>query len=319
MEQFIKDLLRSKAHNSHFLERYIKFIENATPTLGYSESHHICPKAIDLFIEFASFKKNPWNKIRLSARQHFIAHWMLRKAYGGSQNYAFVAMCTQKTKHQLGRNFKIPSSVYVRAKTELAEMYRLKYKHTAIYSTPAGNRRLPTNHPDVLSGEYTSTSLGRSFSPRSNSSKKKTATSLRSSLLDKFPTTVYNLYFLDIKISIGMGKTDTAIVSYLDQGWSLRMTPECKSKMSTKGNLERFNKNLTKLVRRSDYSAYALLYDINQCVFFMGPPKYWLSKEGFVKVGDSIGFSLYKCPYSKKTHQINPSKIYGVPPWLVSL
>ena len=90
-------ILASKPHNKHQLDRYFKFIlacsqANSLKTkeeLGYTEKHHICPKAKDLFPEYASFKYFPWNKVILTGRQHFIAHWMLWKAYGGSQTNAF--------------------------------------------------------------------------------------------------------------------------------------------------------------------------------------------------------------------------------------
>ncbi len=93
----IYTILSSKPHNKHHLNRYFNFIlacsqANSGKTkeeLGYTEKHHICPRAKDLFPEYKSFTKNPWNGVVLTARQHFIAHWMLWKAYGGSQSFAF--------------------------------------------------------------------------------------------------------------------------------------------------------------------------------------------------------------------------------------
>lgn len=96
----IYSILSSKPHNPHYLKRYYKFIlwcdqVNSTKTkeeLGYAEKHHICPKAKDLFSEYEYFKKNPWNKIVLTGRQHYIAHWILWKVYGQSQSQAFWQM-----------------------------------------------------------------------------------------------------------------------------------------------------------------------------------------------------------------------------------
>jgi len=89
------DILKSKPHNSHYLNRYIKFINQCIVTthLLETEDHHICPKSSDLFPEFKSFKKYPWNKAALTLRQHYVAHRLLWKAYGGKQSQAFKLMC----------------------------------------------------------------------------------------------------------------------------------------------------------------------------------------------------------------------------------
>ena len=80
-------ILASKPHNIHYLNRYIRFIEgcqrknvNLSPS-EYIENHHICPKAKDMFPEYKDFTKNRWNKICVTARQHFIAHLILSKVY----------------------------------------------------------------------------------------------------------------------------------------------------------------------------------------------------------------------------------------------
>jgi hypothetical protein len=94
----IYDILTSKPHNPHYLKRYISFVERCqqknTDYLGITENHHICPKAADMFPEYNSFSKNPWNKAALTPRQHFIAHIMLWKSFPNSksQMYALHAM-----------------------------------------------------------------------------------------------------------------------------------------------------------------------------------------------------------------------------------
>lgn len=83
----IYKVLSSKKHNSHYLKRYIKFIKNCiqknelNTNLPYTETHHICPKAKDMFPEYADLKANPWNKAVLTYRQHIIAHLLLWKTY----------------------------------------------------------------------------------------------------------------------------------------------------------------------------------------------------------------------------------------------
>lgn len=84
----IYSVLLSKPHNPHYLNRYITFIKQCqlknVEYEGYVEKHHICPKAKDMFPEYESFNKHPWNCAVLTARQHFVAHMMLWKAYPGS-------------------------------------------------------------------------------------------------------------------------------------------------------------------------------------------------------------------------------------------
>jgi hypothetical protein len=81
----IDNILSSKSHNPHYLKRYIRFIESCQTLnedyVGYTEKHHICPQSKDLFPEYKSFYKNPWNCAILTPRQHFIAHRLLWKAY----------------------------------------------------------------------------------------------------------------------------------------------------------------------------------------------------------------------------------------------
>lgn len=94
----IYQLLYSKPHNEHYLKRYIKFIQNIKKLDQQSlntESHHILPKSSDLFPEYKSFKDFPMNEIKLSYRQHYIAHLILWKAYNGKQAYAFSLMCNR--------------------------------------------------------------------------------------------------------------------------------------------------------------------------------------------------------------------------------
>lgn len=102
-------LAASKPHNPHYLARYWKFIQecrnNNLLLEGIKEKHHILPKAKDLFPEYKSFSSNPWNKVLLTPRQHFIAHWILWKAFSGTMAYAFLSMsgirCGEKTSERI--------------------------------------------------------------------------------------------------------------------------------------------------------------------------------------------------------------------------
>ena len=100
----IYSFLSTLDNNEHHLKRYCNFIEkcslsNSKKTrieLGYTEKHHILPKA--LFPEYKSFKHNKWNKVYLTFRQHILCHYMLMKAFPSidSMAYAFNMMATSK-------------------------------------------------------------------------------------------------------------------------------------------------------------------------------------------------------------------------------
>ena len=74
--------------NSHYWKRYLKFIESCRYEHSkYVERHHIYPRSM-----FPQKADEPGNLIPLSAREHFLAHWMLHKAFGGKMTNAFMYM-----------------------------------------------------------------------------------------------------------------------------------------------------------------------------------------------------------------------------------
>lgn len=93
----IYSILANKPHNSHYLKRYIRFIDDCSRINSNSTEflikHHICPKANDMFPEFSSFKENLWNRAELTPRQHLISHWILWKTFNcKSQTKAFYML-----------------------------------------------------------------------------------------------------------------------------------------------------------------------------------------------------------------------------------
>lgn len=87
------------------------------PFCGYTEKHHIVPKCMGGDDTFD-------NIIRLSARQHFIAHWLLYKIYGTKElAFAWRAMCANPKNTQ---RQKVNSHSFKLAKEAWAlEMSRL--------------------------------------------------------------------------------------------------------------------------------------------------------------------------------------------------
>lgn len=60
---------------------------------GYCEKHHIVPKALG-GLDISE------NLVELTAREHFVAHWLLARVHGGKMWYAFQMMCNMKNPYQ---------------------------------------------------------------------------------------------------------------------------------------------------------------------------------------------------------------------------
>lgn len=86
----------------------------------YYESHHIIPKSINP--EFKDLKLNPWNKVLLTPKEHFICHLLLTKMLSGTDKnkmvYALWGMTNQASKYQ-GKRFK--SNLYAAYKIKMQE------------------------------------------------------------------------------------------------------------------------------------------------------------------------------------------------------
>jgi hypothetical protein len=180
----IYNLLLTKTHNKHYLNRYWKYLNSVSIPknyLGKTQNHHILPQASDLFPEYAKFKDYPWNKIQLTLRQHFIAHILLWKTFGGSQTLAAYQM-KNKNGETLNSTLyeKLMSEFYtIQSKNRKGwctlydsdgNAYKIKSIDKHLYPNLKGNRagiltiidptgkklNVSTNDPKVLSGEYIS-------------------------------------------------------------------------------------------------------------------------------------------------------------------
>lgn len=110
------EILKSKPHNERYLNRYIYFIQKCLVINHKSgtrtENHHICPKSVDLFPEYKSFRKFPWNKAKLTLKQHYIAHLLLWRTYGGRQTQAFKLMC-ERTGATNSRQYSVVREIHI--------------------------------------------------------------------------------------------------------------------------------------------------------------------------------------------------------------
>lgn len=95
----IKNKFKNIEHSSHHLERYLKFLSycidiNNQLSLDcqplFLEKHHILPK--HTFPQYANITFNTWNSIKLTPRQHYIAHIMLYNIFRGRNKY--LASCS---------------------------------------------------------------------------------------------------------------------------------------------------------------------------------------------------------------------------------
>lgn len=89
-----------KHAKAYFLEnKYTKWyfniinqarLKNRKTGANYFERHHILPKAKTLYPQFASLKEYPWNGVLLTAREHFLCHYLLTKCLGGPQRRSMI-------------------------------------------------------------------------------------------------------------------------------------------------------------------------------------------------------------------------------------
>lgn len=119
-----------KSKNKRFLRRYIKFLlwcnkNNSTTKCEeikevYYEKHHILPKAKTFWPQYKNFNKFPWNEIKLTPRQHYIAHYLLAKTYGGGMWFALSMFLPKhiKLKNSGSCEFHMHSRIYERVRKE---------------------------------------------------------------------------------------------------------------------------------------------------------------------------------------------------------
>ena len=111
--------------NQEYLEKYRLLIEqrksSPLPDTEYGENHHIKPQCI-----CPDEIKNSDNIIRLSAYEHFIAHYYLMRAYEGTPYeqkliYAFRFMNTRRTMHFTEQELHESASMYEDGKKRFSE------------------------------------------------------------------------------------------------------------------------------------------------------------------------------------------------------
>lgn len=105
--------------NIHYKNRYNKFIQiivdkGVRNLNGYTEIHHIIPKCL-------KGQNTPNNLIKLTLREHFLAHWLLWKAYPDYLPLAsaFLQMNNKNPKIKFDFQGRITSRTYEKLKNDV--------------------------------------------------------------------------------------------------------------------------------------------------------------------------------------------------------
>ena len=98
---------------------YANIIENAKHRVldSYKESHHIVPRSL-------GGSDNNNNIVDLTAREHFICHWLLTKIYTGEARGKMINamyMMRAESSHQKRYNTKITSRIYENLREEYSQ------------------------------------------------------------------------------------------------------------------------------------------------------------------------------------------------------
>jgi hypothetical protein len=106
-------------HNKYTITYYNIIAQAQSRTLDcYTENHHIIPKSL-------GGSNDSDNLVALTAREHFLCHWLLTKMTEGrariSMAYAFMGMCHWINGNQ--ERYKIPARTYEILKQRMAEVF----------------------------------------------------------------------------------------------------------------------------------------------------------------------------------------------------
>lgn len=112
--------------NNKYTKLYYSIIENAksrTIIDGYSEKHHIIPKSM-------GGNNSKENLARLTAREHFICHWLLTKMVIGNNRNKMLYALNGMRRNKTGNRYetKITSKIYasLKGKRILTEETKMK-------------------------------------------------------------------------------------------------------------------------------------------------------------------------------------------------
>jgi hypothetical protein len=113
---------------------------------GYTEKHHIIPKSL-------GGNNSKDNLVVLTAREHFVCHWLLSKCtYGSKMKYALWNLMHVKNVHQQSRH-KITSRVYQLLRESLSESFSVAQKGKRVLSAETRKKMSDTRKARIKSGD----------------------------------------------------------------------------------------------------------------------------------------------------------------------
>jgi len=316
-----KEILKTKQHNIHYLNRYINFIEKCgiknkhLPLDEYTERHHICPKASDLFPEYENFKIHSWNLIELTARQHIIAHVMLWKVYGGSQAVALDCMLDKfnyLTNEKLFKR-KIPNSILIRylAKIRIEANIERGKHHIGMstYKDSKGNKYyLHKNDPKINELNLVGNNSGNEHSEESKQLMSKT----------KEPNKRIKLYKLDKSTTVK--RYSSEYEQLISDGWHTRRTEEDYVYIKEK----KYKKVSEKMKGRSRYYYpdgvfYGMIYaddpiikELNLSFFITDNHREQYKRRSELAIEANTGSMIYNNGIEEKKFKSDPG-----PEWII--
>ncbi|MDD5150596.1 MAG: hypothetical protein PHC28_08950, partial [Flavobacterium sp.] len=214
----IKNIASSIPHNTHYLNRYLKFINyceiknSNNIEYSYKEKHHILPKS--LFEEYADFNKFTWNKIELTAKQHILAHIILWKTFGITQAQALECMLqnfNSNTNSSSLSNRKIPSRMILnwlaKSREDASKNRSIFQKGKSTYKDSSGQKYFLSNEDPLISElQLVGNNQGKKFSDISKEKLRRSKDNNRK----------ITLYFMNIKIRVKVNHE--SYDAYLSQG-----------------------------------------------------------------------------------------------------
>ena len=145
---------------------YNNITENArTRTLsGYTERHHIIPKSL-------GGDDSKENLVNLTAREHFICHWLLTKMHTGESRAKMVyALNGMKRNGQYTQRYetKITSKVYENLKKEFSLVHSATMKGRPAHNkgVPATDKQKEKNRKSALGKKMSAESIAKGVAKR---------------------------------------------------------------------------------------------------------------------------------------------------------
>lgn len=131
-------------HNPHYLNRYIRLIKHwsnqTIPEGTYVEKHHICPRSM-----FPTLEKEKSNLVILTGRQHYVAHWLLWKAYMNDEMAMSFYLMSEKN------GYNITSKIYQSLREKNAKLTSIRnskmFKNTIHITNGIESKRIEPNDP----------------------------------------------------------------------------------------------------------------------------------------------------------------------------